>query len=73
MISGLGQCVAEMYAAALFNQREGIQLPAIYGAVTTGNAWKFLKLEENTIYIDVQDYYISAADKIVAIMVEMAK
>lgn len=73
MISGLGQCVAEMYAAALFNQREGIQLPVIYGAVTTGNAWKFLKLEGNAIYIDVQDYYISAADKIVAIMVEMAK
>jgi hypothetical protein len=73
IISGLGQCVAEMYAAALFNQREGMQLPAIYGAVTTGNAWKFLKLEGNTVYIDVQDYYISAAEKIVAIMVEMAK
>lgn len=73
IIGGLGQCVAEMYAAALFNQRERIQLPILYGAVTTGNTWKFLKLEGNVIYIDVQDYYISAANKIVAIMVSMAK
>jgi hypothetical protein len=33
---GLGQCIAEMYAASLFNEREGNFLPVIYGAVTTG-------------------------------------
>ncbi|WP_207681707.1 hypothetical protein [Desulfonema magnum] len=53
IVSGLGQCVAEMIAAKIYNEREGNALPCIYGAVTTGHAWKFLKLEEDTAYIDI--------------------
>jgi hypothetical protein len=41
--SGLGQCIAEMVAAQLFNQRNGEAIKSIYGAVTTGTDWKFLK------------------------------
>ena len=36
IISGLGQCIAEMYAAQLFNQEESNDFPCVYGAVTTG-------------------------------------
>lgn len=68
---GLGQCVAEMYAASIFNDRDGSHLPAIYGSVTTGNTWKFLKYKDNTVYIDLPEYYIVNANKIVAILVEM--
>ena len=32
--NGLVQCVAEMYAAQLFNQREQNSIIAIYGAVS---------------------------------------
>jgi hypothetical protein len=39
---GLGQCVAEMIAAQLFNEREGNEIQPIYGVVTTGELWKFL-------------------------------
>lgn len=73
IVGGLGQCVAEMYASSLFNEKEGLQLPAIFGAVTTGNAWKFLKLQQNTVYVDIKDYYIDNVSKIVGILVEMAK
>ncbi|MFZ4702638.1 MAG: hypothetical protein ACOYMG_21555 [Candidatus Methylumidiphilus sp.] len=73
IVGGLGQCIAEMYAAHLFNEKEGLQLPAVFGAVTTGNAWKFLKLENNTVYVDIQDYYIDNVNKIIGILVEMAK
>jgi transketolase C-terminal domain/subunit len=41
---GLGQCVAEMVAAQIFNEREANAIDTIYGAVTTGEIWKFLKL-----------------------------
>jgi len=68
---GLGQCISEMYASGIFNDREGSHLPAIYGAVTTGSTWKFLKYEDNTAYIDLQEYYIVNANKIVAILVAM--
>ena len=73
IVGGLGQCIAEMYASNLFNEKEGLRLPSVFGAVTTGNAWKFLRLENNTVYIDIKDYYIDAINKIVGILVEMAK
>ncbi len=69
--SGLGQCIAEMYAADLFNKKEENRFPSIYGAVTTGDEWKFIKLSENTAYIDIDTYYINDIQKIVAILTEM--
>lgn len=50
--SGLGHCIAEMAAAQLFNQRREKAIEKIYGAVTTGINWRFLKLEGNTVYIE---------------------
>jgi len=70
---GLGQCIAEMYASSIFNDKEGSHLPIIYGAVTTGNTWKFLKYKDNMAYIDLQEYYIANATKIVGVLVEMVK
>ena len=54
----LGQCVAEMIAAQIFNEREGNAVEVIYGAVTTGEIWKFLKLVGAVASIDLSDYYI---------------
>jgi len=68
---GLGQCIAEMFAAYLFNEKEGLILPNIYGVVTTGNTWKFLKYELNTVYIDVPEYHVTNINKIVGILVSM--
>ena len=71
IVRGLGQCFAEMIAAKIYNEREGNSLPCIYGAVTTGHAWKFLKLENNTAYIDIEDYYIKTPKKIIGIFRHM--
>jgi hypothetical protein len=43
--SGLGQCMAEMIVAQRFNERNNIVAPTVYGATTSGTAWRFLKLE----------------------------
>jgi len=51
-----GQCGAEMVAARIFNEREGKPVPIIYGAVTNGFTWQFLKLENQTLFIDSQRY-----------------
>jgi hypothetical protein len=64
---GLGQCIAEMLAAQIFNQKEGLNLD-IYGVVTTGVIWKFLKLTEKSVYIDSKEYYINGLNKILAIL-----
>jgi hypothetical protein len=65
---GLGQCVAEMIAAQLFNQKEENEIPLIYGAVTIGTIWQFLKLKDKTIFIDLSQYYIKDIKKILGIL-----
>lgn len=71
--NGLGQCIAEMYAAQLFNIRENKQLPAIYGAVTTGDEWKFLQLHRDVALIDINSYYINDIAKIVGIFTHIVQ
>lgn len=66
--SGLGQCIAEMVAAQLFNQRNGEAIESIYGAVTTGTDWKFLKLTDKTVWIDKRDYFINEVSQILGIL-----
>ncbi|MEH2310794.1 MAG: hypothetical protein V7K35_05040 [Nostoc sp.] len=66
--SGLAQCIAEMVAAQLFNERGGNQIKAIYGAVTIGTIWQFLKLEVNVVSIDLSEYYIKDIKKILGIL-----
>ena len=66
--NGLGQCIAEMLGAQRFNQQQDDEIEAIYGGVTTGNAWKFLKLVNQTAFIDLNDYYIKEVDKILGIL-----
>ncbi|MBE9174994.1 hypothetical protein IQ225_06170 [Synechocystis salina LEGE 06155] len=65
---GLGQCIAELVAAQLFNQQGGNPLPSLYGVVCTGTVWKFLRLEGQIVAIDSLEYYISQLDKIMGIM-----
>ena len=64
----LGQCLAEMIAAQIFNQQQGNQISTIYGVVTTGNIWKFLKLENTEVDIDLTEYFINNLEKILGIL-----
>jgi hypothetical protein len=65
---GLGQCVAEMLAARIFNEREGNQIATIYGCVTSGTNWRFLQLKEQVIEIDLSEYYLRDLNKILGIL-----
>jgi len=68
---GLAQCIAEMYAAMLFNEKEGNATSIIYGAVTTGSTWKFIELHNEMVFIDLDEYYIDNVGKIIGILVKM--
>jgi hypothetical protein len=66
---GLGQCLAEMVAAQRFNQEQhNDNIVSIYGAVTTGNIWKFLALQGKEAFIDRRDYYINEIPAILGIL-----
>ncbi len=67
--SGFAQCIAEMIAAQLFNQQEGNETTHIYGVVTIGTVWRFLRLHQTTVEIDLSEYYIKTdLDKILGIL-----
>lgn len=61
---GFGQCAAEMLAAYRFNQQAGEPLDFIYGAVTTGNDWAFLKLINNQVLINDGRFVIEQLDEL---------
>ncbi len=61
---GLGQCVAQMVGAKIINERQE-KGDVIYGCVTTGEDWQFMKLEDRVVYIDCDRYYINQVEKIV--------
>jgi hypothetical protein len=66
--SYLGQCAAQMLGARLFNQDEKNDCEIIYGCVTTGEAWQFMKLENEVLYIDSRRYYINNVDEILGVL-----
>jgi hypothetical protein len=68
MNAGLGQCAAEMVAAQIFNEQEGTAIKTIYGAVTTGSIWQFLKLEKQVLSIDLSEYYLKDVNQILGIL-----
>lgn len=56
LLDATPQCIAEMYAAQLFNEREGQPGTSIYGAVTTGYEWLFLQLTGSNVVVDTMRY-----------------
>jgi len=72
---GLGQCIAEMVAAQIYNERQPPESsiersPVIHGAVTTGSLWRFLRLEGSRVQIDRIEYNLDEVGKIVAILID---
>jgi hypothetical protein len=66
--TGLGQCVAEMVAAQNYNQLKNKNISAIYGCVTSGMLWQFLKLEGSDVTIDPTNYLVTPVQKILGIL-----
>ncbi|MEZ4300342.1 MAG: hypothetical protein R3B70_35685 [Polyangiaceae bacterium] len=60
-----------MVAAQIFNAERGRPSEPVYGAVTTGSNWSFLRLDGSHVQVDLTEYYLSDLEKIVAILVAM--
>jgi hypothetical protein len=69
---GLGQCAAAMVAARIFNERDGGMPGPVFGAVTTGNIWRFLKLDGSKLLIDLPEYYLDQVDRVLGILISIA-
>lgn len=68
---GIGQCIAEMVAAQRFNQASDRPVSAIYGCISSGTQWRFLKLENSVVTIDLTDYPLLPVEVILGFLVWM--
>ncbi len=68
----MGQCITEMIGAQKFNQQQGNSVSIIYGTVTSGSLWRFLKLEHQTVTFDLREYAMPPVEQILGILVRIA-
>ncbi|MCF2150149.1 hypothetical protein IQ276_027695 [Desmonostoc muscorum LEGE 12446] len=71
--AGIGQCIAEMIAAQRFNHLKENPTQAIYGSITNGTQWRFLRLVEQIVEIDLTDYPLPPIDQILGFFVWMVR
>ncbi len=66
--NGIPQCIAEMEAARLFNFKRGKPVEEVFGVVTTGTLWQFLRLKNDQVEVDNLDYHINEVGRIVGVI-----
>jgi hypothetical protein len=69
---GINQCIAEMIAARIFNEREGNDIKKIFGCVTTGDVWRFLILDGKSVEIEEKVFELTEVEQIIGILWEMS-
>jgi hypothetical protein len=66
--NSIAQCIAQMIGAYIFNVQEGNSIKMVFGAVTTGEIWQFMKLEQKDenylVTIEKRRYYIDSVESI---------
>lgn len=65
---GIPQCAAQMVGAKKFNEKRGnLDTNVIYGCVTTGDEWLFLRLTDK-IDIDIRKYYLGNLPELLGVL-----
>ena len=62
-----------MVAAQKFNEQTNQSISTIYGVVSSGILWRFLKLEGQTVTIDLTNYPLHLVEQILAFLVWMTQ
>ena len=62
-----------MVAARMSNERAGLSIGSVYGAVSTGAAWKFLRLQGDVVAMDLLEYFIDDLPRIMDILREIVE
>jgi hypothetical protein len=68
---GFGQCIAAMVGAQRFNRRLNAPHDPLFGCVTTGTAWRFLRLSGTIVTLGLREYTIAEADRLLGIFIHI--
>ncbi len=72
---GLAQCIAEMFAAQIINQKNQEEnIKTVYGTVTTGQVWRFLSIDKTQVVkVDLNERYLTPINELLGIIVALMK
>ncbi len=73
VLTGFGHCIAGMRAAWKFNANKGEPVRQVFGVSTSGAEWKFLRLRDTALTIDLDAYHFTDPGRILAILVHMVE
>lgn len=73
MDDGLGQCAAQLLGACRYNEQAGRPVTRLYGCVTTGECWQFLRLGGNDLQIHPERFAINQVSRILWVLMECLK
>lgn len=62
----IGECLAQMVAAQLYNELTGTPVPTVFGCVTTGEDWQFLGLTGTFAILHRPRMFIDDVGKLLA-------
>ena len=66
---GTTQCAAQLIAAQILNKEDNPTFDKeIYGCSTTGVEWRFLKLKDNIVTVDLDRYYLHEINKLLGVL-----
>jgi hypothetical protein len=65
--AGIHQCSAQLCGIKIYNEKHNASLSPIYGCVTIGTEWKFLRLEDNMVTVDTDIYYLNQLPDILGV------
>ena len=68
---GIAQCLAELVAAREFNARRESVRRVLHGAVTTGDLWRFMRLEASVAEVDLSQIHVQSLDRILGVLLSM--
>ena len=60
-----------MIAAQIYNAKNNNAIDVIYGCVTTGALWRFLRLENKTLYIDRVEIPLEPVERLLGIFLQI--
>ncbi len=67
---GLPQCAAQMLAALRYKEQDGKPLSWLYGCVTNGDIWHFLKLQGTDLQLHPDRFGMDEVSKILWLLME---
>lgn len=65
--SGSIQCAAQLIAADIINKQDNYNFTTLFGCATTGTEWRFIKLEDKKLTLDINRYFISNLNELLSI------